>query len=60
MYKVRAKKNGARWVGQYQVGCYWFSVKKAGRVASYASPEAARKAAADADPFAGLTSRKAA
>lgn len=50
---VRAKKRGDRYEAQFQVGCYWFSVVKRGRVVTYATADAARSAAAKARPFKG-------
>ncbi len=53
MATVRSKKRGDRYEGQFQVGCYWFPVKKGGRVVTYATAAAAREAAAKARPLKG-------
>ncbi len=37
MATVRSKKRGDRYEAQFQVGCYWFPVKKGGRVVNYAT-----------------------
>lgn len=47
---VRSRKRGDRFEGQFQFGTYWFSVKRRGRVVTFATPDAARKAAAKAAP----------
>ena len=50
MTEVKARRTGARWTGHFRFGGYWFPVKQRGRVVTYGSAEAARKAASNAAP----------
>lgn len=50
MSQVRSVKRGARFEAQFQFGSYWFPVKKRGRAVTFATPAAAREAAAKARP----------
>ena len=50
MANVRATKRGTRWEGQFRFGGYWFFVKRGGRAVTFASADAARRAAEKAMP----------
>jgi hypothetical protein len=43
--EVRARSKGNRWQADYKFGGYWFPLKSRERLRSFASAEAARKAA---------------